>query len=118
MDVFWDIAPCSLVEVHRLFRGACCLHHHGRSLRIMSYDVIAEEYPQLSSHVTSLSIRHVSIVDCRKSNGTGLELPPIAKPPYKISWKSVQPFLSCYVRTDGRTNGTSWRSARMPRTGL
>jgi hypothetical protein len=25
----WDIAPCSLVEVDRRFRGAYCLHHHG-----------------------------------------------------------------------------------------
>jgi hypothetical protein len=26
---FWDVAPCSLVEVYRLFRGACCLCHQG-----------------------------------------------------------------------------------------
>jgi hypothetical protein len=26
---FWDVAPCSLVEVYRRFRGACCLHHQG-----------------------------------------------------------------------------------------
>jgi hypothetical protein len=25
--VFWDIAPCSHVEVDRRFRGAYCLHH-------------------------------------------------------------------------------------------
>jgi hypothetical protein len=29
MAVFWDVAPCSLVEVYRRFRGACCLHHQG-----------------------------------------------------------------------------------------
>jgi hypothetical protein len=29
MAVFWDIAPCSLVEVYRRFRGAFCLHHQG-----------------------------------------------------------------------------------------
>jgi hypothetical protein len=29
MTVFWGVAPCSLVEVHRRFRGACCLHHEG-----------------------------------------------------------------------------------------
>jgi hypothetical protein len=28
MAVFWVVAPCSLVEVHRRFRSACCLHHH------------------------------------------------------------------------------------------
>jgi hypothetical protein len=25
--VFWDVAPCSRVEVNRRFRGAYCLHH-------------------------------------------------------------------------------------------
>jgi hypothetical protein len=27
MTVFWIVVPCSLVEVYRRFRGACCLHH-------------------------------------------------------------------------------------------
>jgi hypothetical protein len=27
MAVFWVVAPCSLVEVYRRFRGACYLHH-------------------------------------------------------------------------------------------
>jgi hypothetical protein len=27
MTAFWDIVPCSLVEVDRRFRGAYCLHH-------------------------------------------------------------------------------------------
>jgi hypothetical protein len=27
MTTFWDIAPCSLVEVDRRFRGAYCLHY-------------------------------------------------------------------------------------------
>jgi hypothetical protein len=29
MTGVWDIAPCSLVEVDRRFRGAYCLHHRG-----------------------------------------------------------------------------------------
>jgi hypothetical protein len=29
MAVFWVVAPCSLVEVYRRFRGAYCLHHQG-----------------------------------------------------------------------------------------
>jgi hypothetical protein len=29
--VVWFVAPCSLVEVYRCFRGACCLHHQGDS---------------------------------------------------------------------------------------
>jgi hypothetical protein len=32
--VFWDVAPCSLVEVFWRFRGACCLHHQGDSTRL------------------------------------------------------------------------------------
>jgi hypothetical protein len=29
MDVFWVVAPCSLTEVYRRFRGAFCLHYPG-----------------------------------------------------------------------------------------
>jgi hypothetical protein len=29
MIVFWDVASCSLVEIGRRLRGACCLHHQG-----------------------------------------------------------------------------------------
>jgi hypothetical protein len=28
--VFWDVAPCSHVEVDRRFRGAYCLHHRSK----------------------------------------------------------------------------------------
>jgi hypothetical protein len=31
MAVFSVVAPCSLVEVYRYFRGAYCLHHEGDS---------------------------------------------------------------------------------------
>jgi hypothetical protein len=29
MIVFWVVAPCSLVEIYRRFKSACCLRHHG-----------------------------------------------------------------------------------------
>jgi hypothetical protein len=29
MRAFWYTATCSLFKVHRRFRGAYCLHHHG-----------------------------------------------------------------------------------------
>jgi hypothetical protein len=29
ITIFWDVAPCSLVEVYRRFRGAFCLHYQG-----------------------------------------------------------------------------------------
>jgi hypothetical protein len=31
MDVFWDVAPYSLVEVNRHFGGTSCLHHQGET---------------------------------------------------------------------------------------
>jgi hypothetical protein len=32
MTVFWVVAPCSLVEVYRRFRGSCFVHHQGDDL--------------------------------------------------------------------------------------
>jgi hypothetical protein len=29
MAVLWSVASCSLVEIYRRFRGACCLYHQG-----------------------------------------------------------------------------------------
>jgi hypothetical protein len=29
MAVFWDVAPCSLVDIGRRFTGAYCPHHQG-----------------------------------------------------------------------------------------
>jgi hypothetical protein len=33
MALFMDIAPCSLVEVDRRFRGAYCFHHQSLTYR-------------------------------------------------------------------------------------
>jgi hypothetical protein len=30
MIVFWDVAPCSLVDIDWRFRGVYCLHHRYR----------------------------------------------------------------------------------------
>jgi hypothetical protein len=30
MAVFWDVAPCSLVEIDRRFRSSCYIHHQGQ----------------------------------------------------------------------------------------
>jgi hypothetical protein len=35
MTVFWVVTHCSLVEVYRRFRGACCLHHQDKLLFIV-----------------------------------------------------------------------------------
>jgi hypothetical protein len=33
--VFWDVAPCSHVEVDQCFRGAYCLHHQKTSQKTL-----------------------------------------------------------------------------------
>jgi hypothetical protein len=33
MAVIWVVAPCSLAEVYRRFRGTCCLNHQGDMTR-------------------------------------------------------------------------------------
>jgi hypothetical protein len=37
MALFWDVATCSLVEVHQSFRGACCFRHKSEDLRHENY---------------------------------------------------------------------------------
>jgi hypothetical protein len=32
---FWDVAPCSLIGVHRRLKGAYCLHHQDDEYYIM-----------------------------------------------------------------------------------
>jgi hypothetical protein len=38
--VFWDVAPCSHVEVHRRFRGAYCLILTTLTKSIFCYQVV------------------------------------------------------------------------------
>jgi hypothetical protein len=55
MTAFWDIAPCSLVEVDRRFRSAYCLHHQGERPDTRRYipedsDLHARRRENLKSH--------------------------------------------------------------------
>jgi hypothetical protein len=45
MTVFWDVAPCSLVEVYRRFRGTYCLNHQGddRSIPTRLHGAISQK---------------------------------------------------------------------------
>jgi hypothetical protein len=40
MAVFWDVAPCSLVDVDRCLRGAYCLHLQGDESLLLLYVII------------------------------------------------------------------------------
>jgi hypothetical protein len=57
--VFWDVAPCSLVEVYRRFRGAYCLHHRGGCLRTRRW----EEYLDLRRTISFLA-QLVIVLSC------------------------------------------------------
>jgi hypothetical protein len=59
MDVFWDVAPCSLVEIDRCFGGAYCFHHQGvvYSSSVNIYQTIRRNIPQ-DSHLQDLTLTH------------------------------------------------------------
>jgi hypothetical protein len=59
--VFWDVAPCSHVEVDRRFRGAYCLHRQGYSSETsVNYSVTTWHYILEDSelHVEEYTYRH------------------------------------------------------------
>jgi hypothetical protein len=51
MAVFWVVAPCSLIEVYRRFRGACCLHQ-GDALMMEAASAARRNNPE-DSHLHS-----------------------------------------------------------------
>jgi hypothetical protein len=62
MTVFYDVAPCSLVEIGRRFRDAYCLHHQGAL--IMETVIISETmvifYQTARRNITEDSHLHYS----------------------------------------------------------
>jgi hypothetical protein len=61
MTVFWDVAPCSLVEIYRRFRDACCLHHQvammmeAVSISVTSVNFYQAARPNISEESSSYS---------------------------------------------------------------
>jgi hypothetical protein len=58
MTVFWDVAPCSLVEVYRSFRGVCCRPDDGGSKHLTSvtfYQTTRRNIPEDSHLHTRIS---------------------------------------------------------------
>jgi hypothetical protein len=52
MAVFWVVAPFSLVQVYRRFRGACCLHYQEEdrgSEHLRNVSRLLPEYTALQS---------------------------------------------------------------------
>jgi hypothetical protein len=61
MAVFWVVAPCSLVEVYKRFRGPCCLHHQGESpCRLKWFKICAVSFsPHRHARILSYNSRRL-----------------------------------------------------------
>jgi hypothetical protein len=57
MTVFWVVAPCSLVEVYRRFRGPCCLHHQGDDSSLVNFYQTTRRYNSEDSHLITIYVR-------------------------------------------------------------
>jgi hypothetical protein len=58
MAVFWDIAPCSIVEIGRRFRGVYCLHHQGDDgdgTHLWNVSIFQRDYTALYPRILSSS---------------------------------------------------------------
>jgi hypothetical protein len=55
------MAPCSLVEVYRHFRGACCLHHQGDDVGDISvpHDGLSSKILRRGDHLDDGGSKHL-----------------------------------------------------------
>jgi hypothetical protein len=60
MVVFSVVAPFSLVEVHRRFRGACCLHHQGDETSVNFKPDCTAQQPKIQASSFCLLFSSVS----------------------------------------------------------
>jgi hypothetical protein len=63
MTVLWDVAPCSLVDIYRRFRGVYCLHHQGD---LMMEAVITSETSIIFYETTRRNIPEDGHLDTRR----------------------------------------------------
>jgi hypothetical protein len=56
--VFWDVAPCSLVQVYRRFRGVYYLHHQGDKTSLFTHRLMVEA---VSTSETSVNFYYTTL---------------------------------------------------------
>jgi hypothetical protein len=61
MFVFWDVAPCSLVEIDRRFRGAYCLHNQGRFYQITRRSIPEDSHLRITCLFDTLSTLYLAV---------------------------------------------------------
>jgi hypothetical protein len=62
MTIFWDDAPCSLVETDQSFRGAYCLYHQGDHRPDHKIDRFTDHY--CSSVISVTEARSLNVLQC------------------------------------------------------
>jgi hypothetical protein len=60
--VFWDVAPCSHVEVDRRFRSAYCLHHQSAPLPVTKWNIVAGSWFASLSFRSDRTVLHICTV--------------------------------------------------------
>jgi hypothetical protein len=59
MAVFWDVAPCSQVDIVQCFRRAYYLHHHGDG--VMMEAISSLKYQLISTRLHSATSQKAAI---------------------------------------------------------
>jgi hypothetical protein len=78
MSVFWDVTPCSLVDINRRSRGATCFHNQDDEM--WSYfNIILPSTPRSSEWSLSL----------RSYNHNFIRIYYLRRPSHMVSWNSI-----------------------------
>jgi hypothetical protein len=85
MAVFWDVAPCSMMEIDRRFRGAYCLHH----LDDESYQTGRRNIPE-DSHLHTRRRENLKSQSCVRRRGQ-----PSAYPGFGLTRADETPSGDC-----------------------
>jgi hypothetical protein len=111
MIALWDIVPCSLIEVHRYFRGAYCLQHKGplkrRSASTKLHGVISQKVIFILEALTTWNCTNFDIVSSfkelssKKLNCIAWKYFAVYK--FHDSWRSKIQHC-CVIKTQLRSN--------------
>jgi hypothetical protein len=92
MSVFWIVAPCSLVEVYRCFRGTCSalmMEAASTSETFVNFYQTTRRYSPEDCHLHSRRREHLKSYNCRYVIRSDVALKSIS---YKMLWKCCVTF--------------------------
>jgi hypothetical protein len=65
--VFWDVAPCSLIEVYRCFRGAFCLQHQTTDYQTTWRNISEDGHLHIQCHENLKSHLHTNMYETKST---------------------------------------------------